>query len=44
VYVSGSLRTRKWTDKDGIERYQTEIRGDSMQMLDGKPSGQSDAP
>ena len=33
VYVEGSLRTRKWTDKDGLEKYSTEIRADSMQML-----------
>lgn len=33
VYVEGSLRTRKWTDKDGQERYTTEIRGDEMKML-----------
>ena len=33
VYVEGSLRTRKWTDKDGVEKYSTEIRADSMQML-----------
>ena len=33
VYVEGSLRTRKWTDKDGIEKYSTEIRADSMQRL-----------
>ena len=33
VYVEGSLRTRKWTDKDGTEKYSTEIRADSMQML-----------
>ena len=33
VYVEGSLRTRKWTDKDGIEKYSTEIRADQMQML-----------
>ena len=33
VYVEGSLRTRKWTDKDGVEKYTTEIRADSMQML-----------
>jgi len=46
VYVEGSLRTRKWTDKDGIEKYSTEIRADSMQMLGGKPQGegQSRAP
>ena len=33
VYVEGSLRTRKWTDKDGVEKYNTEIRADQMQML-----------
>ena len=33
IYVEGSLRTRKWTDKDGQEKYTTEIRGDAMQML-----------
>ena len=33
IYVEGSLRTRKWTDKDGIEKYTTEIRADQMQML-----------
>lgn len=33
VYVEGSLRTRKWTDKDGAEKYTTEIRADQMQML-----------
>ena len=33
VYVEGSLRTRKYTDKDGVEKYATEIRADTMQML-----------
>lgn len=33
VYIEGKLRTRKWTDKDGIEKYTTEIIADSMQML-----------
>ena len=33
VYVEGSLRTRKWTDKDGVDKYTTEIRADQMQML-----------
>ena len=33
VYVEGSLRTRKWTDKDGVEKSTTEIRADQMQML-----------
>lgn len=36
VYVEGSIRTRKYTDKDGVEKYATEIRGDRMQMLGGK--------
>ena len=45
VYIEGSLRTRKWTDKDGVERYTTEIRADVMKMLGGKGDGQqSDAP
>jgi single-strand DNA-binding protein len=44
VYVEGSLRTRKWQDKDGNDRYSTEIRGDVMQMLGsragaGEPRG-----
>lgn len=33
VYIEGSLRTRKYTDKDGVEKYSTEIRADTMQML-----------
>lgn len=33
VYVEGSLRTRKWTDQAGVEKYSTEIRADSLQML-----------
>ena len=36
VYIEGSLRTRKWTDKDGIEKYTTEIRADQMQMLSSR--------
>ena len=36
VYVEGSIRTRKYTDKEGVEKYATEIRGDRMQMLGGK--------
>ena len=39
VYIEGSLRTRKWTDKDGVERYTTEIRADQMKMLGGKQEG-----
>lgn len=37
VYIEGRLQTRKWTDKDGVERYTTEIRCDRMVML-GKAS------
>ena len=36
VYVEGSLQTRKWTDKDGVEKYTTEIIADTMQMLGGR--------
>lgn len=41
VYIEGSLRTRKWTDKDGQERYTTEIRADVMKMLGGRSEGGS---
>ena len=44
VYVEGSLRTRKWTDPAGIERFSTEIRADEMKMLGGRPSGGSSVP
>lgn len=33
VYVEGRLKTRKWTDKDGAEKYTTEIMADNMQLL-----------
>jgi single-strand DNA-binding protein len=33
VYIEGRLQTRKWTDKENVERYTTEIIADSMQML-----------
>ena len=33
VYIEGQLRTRKWQDKEGKDRYTTEIRADVMQML-----------
>lgn len=39
VYIEGSIRTRKYTAKDGTEKYATEIRGDRMQMLGGKSGG-----
>jgi len=40
VYIEGSLRTRKWQDKDGQDRYTTEIRADTMQMLGGRQDGE----
>ncbi len=43
VYVEGALRTRKWTDKEGQERYTTEIVANEMKML-GSREGMSDAP
>lgn len=36
VYVEGSLRTRKYTDKDGIEKYATDIKAEEMKMLGGR--------
>ena len=45
VYIEGSLRTRKWTDKEGVDRYTTEIRMDQMVMLGSKSDGgQRNAP
>ena len=39
VYVEGRLRTRKWQDKEGKDRYSTEIIADQMQMLDSRGMG-----
>src|SRR2546423_4679003 len=39
VYIEGSLRTRKWQDKQGNERYSTEIIGNDMQMLGSRGGG-----
>ena len=44
VYVEGSLRTRKWQDKEGKDRYTTEIVAGEMQMLDSKGGGGGGAP
>ena len=49
VYIEGRLRTRKWQDREGKDRYTTEIIADQMQMLGGRgggaaPAGESDAP
>jgi single-strand DNA-binding protein len=43
VYVEGSLRTRKWQDKSGQDKYSTEIVAAEMQMLDGRGGGQAAA-
>jgi single-strand DNA-binding protein len=40
VYIEGSLRTDKYTDKDGVERYSTDIIGNEMQMLGGQGGGE----
>jgi single-strand DNA-binding protein len=39
VYIEGSLRTRKWQDKQGQDRYSTEIVANEMQMLGGRGGG-----
>lgn len=39
VYVEGKITTRKYTDKDGIERYATGIKAENMKMLGGKEGG-----
>lgn len=43
VYIEGSLRTRKWQDKGGVDHYTTEIVANEMQMLDGRPAGGQDS-
>lgn len=40
VYIGGKMKTRKWQDKEGKDRYTTEIIAGDMQMLGGKPEGQ----
>ena len=42
VYLEGALRTRKWQDKSGQDRYTTEIVAGEMQMLDSRASIQGD--
>jgi single-strand DNA-binding protein len=43
VYIEGKLRTRKWQDKDGNDRYSTEVIANEMQMLGGKGERQTTA-
>ena len=40
IYVSGRFSTRKYTDKDGVEKYATSVKVDQMQMLGGRQDGQ----
>ena len=39
VYIEGRLRTRKWQDKSGVDRYTTEIVANDMQMIGGRGGG-----
>jgi single-strand DNA-binding protein len=39
VYIEGRLQTRKWTDKEGVEKYSTEVVGDRMQLLGSRDGG-----
>lgn len=41
IYIEGSLRTRKWQDKNGVDRYTTEIIANEMHMLDNRGGGNS---
>ena len=41
VYIEGRIRTRKWTDQAGVEKYSTEIVAEQMQMLGGRSTGAS---
>ena len=43
VYLEGSLKTRKWQDKSGQDRYTTEIEGREMKMLGGRKGGDAQA-
>jgi single-strand DNA-binding protein len=42
VYIEGRLETRKWTDKQNVERYTTQIVADQLQMLGNKSTGNAD--
>jgi single-strand DNA-binding protein len=44
VYVEGRLRTRKWQDKEGKERFTTEIEAGELKMLGSRPSGSESQP
>lgn len=40
LYVEGKIKTRKWTDKDGVEKYSTEIIGETMKLLSSRGDSQ----
>lgn len=44
IYVEGKLQTRKWQDKEGVDRYTTEIIAHELQMLGGKSDGSESRP
>jgi len=44
VYVEGSIHTRKWQDQSGQDRYSTEIKGSTLQMLDSRGGGSAEFP
>ncbi|UTV80097.1 single-stranded DNA-binding protein [Acidithiobacillus sp. YTS05] len=44
VYIEGRIQTRKWTDKEGQERYTTEIRGDRLQLIGGRRDDTQEPP
>ena len=44
VYIEGKIKNRKWEDKEGGTRYNTEILADNMTMLGGKPSKDNTSP
>jgi len=44
VYIEGKIRTRKWQDRDGNDRWTTEVIADEMQMLGGRGGGGGSAP
>ena len=44
VYIEGALKTRKWQDKEGVDRYTTEIIASEMKMLGGKSEQKQESP
>ena len=44
IYLEGKLKTRKWQDQQGVDRYTTEIVFDEMQMMDSKPQVAAQSP